>query len=129
MPHRRGQRSFAVDGGAGTLVTGPLVTFPGVSTLAEHHRFRLVLCRYGLILFQSNRAFNATQLNFSSKTLHDRIQVFVDQREVGSAYRSACPATVPVPAGHVMALLIENMGRGNYGAGLVDRKGLLTKAP
>ena len=33
------------------------------------------------------------------------------------------------PAGHAMALLIENMGRVNYGAGLVDRKGLLTKAP
>jgi hypothetical protein len=53
--------------------------------------------------------FEAQQLRFDSKTLHDRVQVFVDDAHVGSAYRASCPAKVATPAGQHMGLLVENM--------------------
>jgi hypothetical protein len=74
-------------------------------------------------------AFGETDLAFSSLTLHDRVQVFVDGVEAGSAYRPQCPQTVRAPAGSSMQLLVENMGRINFGQGMYDHKGLLTAPP
>jgi hypothetical protein len=86
---------------------------------------------YGLVLYETAGApFGGTRLNFSSRTLHDRVQVFVDGAAAGSAYRAECPQSVDAPAGDEMRLLVENMGRVNYGAGaLYDYKGLLTAPP
>ena len=58
------------------------------------------------------------------------MQVFVDGVEVGAAYRADCPQAVHAPAGARMALLVENMGRINYGEGaMYDYKGLLAPPP
>ncbi|KAL1507226.1 hypothetical protein AB1Y20_008075 [Prymnesium parvum] len=88
-------------------------------------------CWYGLVLYElAGEAFAATRMDFSSRSLHDRVQVFVDGVEVGSAYRAHCPQVVATPSGRRMQLLVENMGRVNYGAGaLYDFKGLLTAPP
>jgi len=85
--------------------------------------------KFGLLLYRLAGAFEATTLKFTAKTLHDRVQVFVDGAEVGSAYRAACPANVSAPSGTTMYLLLENMGRINYGPGLYDYKGLHMKPP
>ena len=92
-------------------------------------------CAYGLVLYDRAPApggapFSAARLAFSSRTLHDRAQVFVDGAEAGVAYRAACPQTVDAPSGARMQLLVENMGRVNYGEGaLYDYKGLLAPPP
>lgn len=84
---------------------------------------------YGLILYQSSGVFAATELNITAQMAHDRVQVFVDGREIGTAYRPSCPTTISVPAGHGMDLLVENMGRINYGLGIYDHKGYLGQQP
>lgn len=92
---------------------------------------------YGFVLFQTAKStasdatsgFPSMTMNFSSLTLHDRVQVFVDGAEAGTAYRATCPSTVQVPAGKEMGLLVENMGRINYGTAVVDHKGLFVTPP
>merc|ERR1719171_2906812 len=71
---------------------------------------------YGLVLYSYSaddpgQRLIAGAVNFSSDTLHDRVQVFVDYVEVGSAYRAKCPASVRLPSGRRVDLLVENMGR------------------
>merc|ERR1712136_691300 len=55
---------------------------PSMEKLMQH---------YGLVLYRSSGSFDAATLPFESDTLHDRVQVFVDGAEVGSAYRADCP--------------------------------------
>jgi hypothetical protein len=93
---------------------------PSMEKLMQH---------YGLVLYRSSGSFDAATLPFESDTLHDRVQVFVDGSEVGTAYRADCPTTVDVPAGQSMHLLVENMGRLNFGHGIDDYKGLLSEPP
>ena len=71
---------------------------------------------YGLVLYSRDAGppFGPTTLAFSARTLHDRAIVYVDGREVGTAYRGQCPQSVDVPAGSRMEILVENMGRVNY---------------
>eukprot|EP00931_Biecheleriopsis_adriatica_P115647 TRINITY_DN91414_c0_g1_i1.p1 TRINITY_DN91414_c0_g1~~TRINITY_DN91414_c0_g1_i1.p1 ORF type:complete len:666 (-),score=75.36 TRINITY_DN91414_c0_g1_i1:451-2388(-) len=84
---------------------------------------------YGLLLYQSQGMFEGTHLNMTAEIVHDRVQVFVDGQEVGTAYRPHCPTVVSVPAGRRMDLLVENLGRINYGEGIYDYKGYLGKPP
>ncbi|WP_033354938.1 glycoside hydrolase family 35 protein [Kitasatospora aureofaciens] len=60
--------------------------------------------------------------------VRDRAQVFVDGQPVGVLEREnhqhAVAFTAPRP-GAGLAVLVENQGRVNYGAGIHDRKGLL----
>ena len=55
--------------------------------------------------------FDAASIGFTSINTHDRVQVFVDNAEVGSAYRADGKTNVAAPAGKTMGLLLENMGR------------------
>jgi hypothetical protein len=85
---------------------------------------------YGLILYRSgDTSFDITDIAFEEKTLHDRVQVFVDGEDVGNAYRVDCPTSLRVQAGTSMDLLVENMGRTNFGQGIYDYKGLMQKPP
>jgi len=87
---------------------------------------------YGLTLYRrlGRPAAAAARLAFSNRTLRDRVQVFVDGAEVGVAYRPRCPQSVALPeGGGSLDLLVENMGRVNYGPGLHDPKGLLGAPP
>eukprot|EP00928_Gymnodinium_smaydae_P016896 TRINITY_DN16409_c0_g3_i1.p1 TRINITY_DN16409_c0_g3~~TRINITY_DN16409_c0_g3_i1.p1 ORF type:complete len:674 (-),score=105.15 TRINITY_DN16409_c0_g3_i1:230-2251(-) len=85
---------------------------------------------YGMILYQRaldlDNPFDARMYNFSEDTLHDRVQVFVDRHEAAVAYRPACPAQTMIPTGSQMDILVENMGRTNFGERIYDYKGLLT---
>lgn len=84
---------------------------------------------YGLMLYRLAQTFSATSATFTAEATHDRAQVFVDGSEVGTAYRPHCPTTIDVPDGTSMDLLVENMGRINYGQGMYDHKGYLEQPP
>jgi hypothetical protein len=87
---------------------------------------------YGMVLYSlSGASFAASSNSYSSKTVHDRMQVFVDGTEADTAYRAECPTTIKTPAGTSMDLLVENMGRINYGRKLciADHKGYLAPPP
>lgn len=84
---------------------------------------------YGLVLYSLDSPVEAMELSIKAEVAHDRVQVFVDDAEAGTAYRPSCPETVAVPSGKSMKLLVENMGRINYGLGIMDYKGYLGAAP
>jgi hypothetical protein len=81
------------------------------------------------MLYRHTGNFSSTDVTFSAEEVHDRAQLFVDNREVGVAYRPKCPTKMQVPAGSSADLLVENMGRVNYGEGIYDHKGFLGQPP
>jgi len=86
---------------------------------------------YGLVLYSMQGQVGAAETTITAQEAHDRVQFFVDDVEVGTAYRPECPSKVTLPAGDNMKLLVENMGRLNYGGGntIYDHKGFLGKPP
>jgi len=55
--------------------------------------------------------------------VRDRVQIFVDGLPAGVIYRTS-PKAITVPIGKKLDLLVENMGRLNYGGGMTDPKGI-----
>jgi beta-galactosidase len=82
---------------------------------------------YGFILYRTQ--LNGPQAgNLSIRGLHDRAQVFLDRKPVGvlSRNRPGKKLALSVPStGARLDILVENMGRVNFGPQLMDRKGIL----
>lgn len=83
---------------------------------------------YGFILYRSRISGPRPEAIFHARQLHDRALLFLNgeyhatlERESGDEYASF---EVP-PEGMQIDLLVENMGRVNFGPGLLDRKGIL----
>ncbi|GAB7192079.1 beta-galactosidase [Kineococcus sp. NUM-3379] len=57
--------------------------------------------------------------------VRDRAQVFVDGAPVGVLSRDAHERALPLPAGRVVELLVEDLGRVNYGPHIGEQKGLI----
>eukprot|EP00927_Polykrikos_kofoidii_P040383 TRINITY_DN34535_c0_g1_i1.p1 TRINITY_DN34535_c0_g1~~TRINITY_DN34535_c0_g1_i1.p1 ORF type:complete len:642 (+),score=71.91 TRINITY_DN34535_c0_g1_i1:57-1982(+) len=85
--------------------------------------------KYGLVLYSHTGSFKSTSVTFTSEATHDRAQLFVDDKEVGTAYRPLCPTEISIPEGSDAKLLVENMGRINFGHGMYEHKGYLGKPP
>ncbi len=82
---------------------------------------------YGFILYRTEVAGPRAEVPLTIRGLHDRAQVFVDGRSIGVLERESPEETLSlsVPQGGVMLeVLVENMGRVNYGPDLLDRKGI-----
>lgn len=82
---------------------------------------------YGFVLYRTelNHPPGPTTLHLDQ--LHDRAQVFVNGAEVGTLERNqplSLPLTLP-PGPVTLDILVENLGRVNYGPRLLDRKGVL----
>jgi beta-galactosidase len=60
--------------------------------------------------------------------LRDRAQVFLDGKEIGILHRNRPQQKLAIhvpPSGARLDILVENMGRVNFGPSLMDRKGIL----
>ncbi|MGF1431185.1 glycoside hydrolase family 35 protein [Kitasatospora sp. LaBMicrA B282] len=84
---------------------------------------------YGFVLYRTWVSGPREGAELVVDGLGDRAQVFLDGRPAGVLDRSAEPGTArvefAVPAGGVrLELLVENLGRVNYGPQLADRKGI-----
>lgn len=82
---------------------------------------------YGFILYRT-RLSGPQSGPLSIMGLHDRAQVFVDGKALGVLHRNRPnqKLKVNVPeAGAQLDILVENMGRINFGPELMDRKGIL----
>jgi beta-galactosidase len=83
---------------------------------------------YGFILYRTRMSGPRPESIFQARQLHDRALLFLDgehhatlERETGDEYDS-----FEVPAGGLaLDLLVENLGRVNFGPELQDRKGIL----
>ncbi|GGY02647.1 beta-galactosidase [Massilia dura] len=82
---------------------------------------------YGFILYRTDIVHPPGRVVLSVERVHDRAQVFVNGVEAGVVERNGGGTLeLDLPAGPVrLELLVENMGRVNYGPDLQDRKGLL----
>ena len=86
---------------------------------------------YGYILYRTTVKGPNDGWPLTFDHLHDRAQVFVDG-ELRATYMRSCP-TVPSELSlklgygeeHQVDILVENMGRINYGVKLLDKKGAL----
>ena len=82
---------------------------------------------YGFILYRTHIRGPREGLPLVLQGLHDRAHVFVNGKLHGIQYRNDKQPLprIPVPAEGVdIAVLVENMGRTNYGQNLIDRKGI-----
>ena len=77
---------------------------------------------YGFVLYRTSIVQGGT---LRLATVHDRAYVFLDQAFLGLIERANCSVTVEVPGSGVLDILVESMGRLNYGAQMTDRKGIL----
>ncbi len=81
---------------------------------------------YGYIAYQTtlNRDYGYAKLTFES--LGDRAQVYVNKTLVGITYVNDDELAVEFSAkeGDVLTILVENMGRTNFGAKMMRKKGI-----
>jgi beta-galactosidase len=81
----------------------------------------------GLILYRSWVDASGIRAPLTVRGLHDRAQIFIDGEPVGVLEREHHQETVEVEfpqGGAQLDILVENMGRVNYGPSLHDRKGI-----
>lgn len=82
---------------------------------------------FGFILYRTEVVGPRDELPIVLQDCHDRAQVFVDGEYRGVIYRNDTEPQVTTafgPGSHQLDLLVENMGRVNYGFHLHDRKGI-----
>jgi beta-galactosidase len=90
----------------------------------------------GFVLYRTRLAGKGGRLDI--RWVHDYATVFVDGEYVGGFSRTLIPgdvstalnvtnnnAPLDIPAGQTLEILVEGLGRTNYGHALVDRKGIL----
>ena len=81
---------------------------------------------YGYIAYQTvlNRNYNDTELEFAE--LGDRAQIYINNELVGIIYVNDDELKLKFSAkkGDVMTILCENMGRANFGAKMMRKKGI-----
>ncbi|MFC5664114.1 beta-galactosidase family protein [Kitasatospora misakiensis] len=81
----------------------------------------------GLIHYRTHVSGPRPEMPLRIDGIGDRAQVFVDGRPLGVLDRNAPGATLPLatgPAGVTLDILVEALGRTNYGPQLDDRKGI-----
>lgn len=81
---------------------------------------------YGFIVYETQVSGPRRGQQLHIQDVHDRAQVFLDGAFIGVIERwNYAPLTVDVPAGGArLTILVENMGRINYGPLLKDYKGI-----
>ncbi len=80
---------------------------------------------YGYIAYRTvlNRDYDDALLSFES--LGDRAQIYVNRELVGTVYiNEALECRITAKAGDVLTVLCENMGRANFGAKMMRKKGI-----
>ncbi len=81
---------------------------------------------YGYMLYQTklNRDYQDVELSFTE--IGDRALVFVEDRLQGSVYVNdeSLSLRISASAGETLSILVENMGRTNFGSKMMRKKGI-----
>jgi len=84
---------------------------------------------YGFTLYRTTLRGPCTDVSLDLGRVHDRALVFLNGKHIGTVERSRRRDAMPlalVPGEEAkLEILVENMGRINYGTELLDKKGLL----
>lgn len=82
---------------------------------------------YGFVLYKTKVRGPRDEQKIRLQDVHDRAYIFKDKKFVGIQYRNDKEPMNSISVdrdGNELAILVENMGRVNYGAKLRDRKGI-----
>ncbi len=82
---------------------------------------------YGFVVYRTRISGPRAEATLQIRDLHDRAHVFAGGKFLGVLERTAPEKTLafPVPPeGATLEILVENLGRVNYGPDLADRKGI-----
>ena len=84
---------------------------------------------FGFTLYRTTLRGPFTGVPLELGRVHDRAVVFLDGKHIGTVERSRrkdpMPLTLAAGQTAMLEILVENMGRVNYGSKLLDKKGLL----
>ena len=103
----------------------PVLSEPRASVTPEPMEY--FAQNYGFILYRTTLTGPRPDAELTVRGLHDRAQVFGDGELLGTLERGPVEAslTLNIPAaGLTLDILVENMGRVNFGPSLLDRKGI-----
>lgn len=84
---------------------------------------------YGFILYRAKINGHGEEGNISIREVHDRAQIFLNGEFKGIIHRNSSEKSIKIsiPKGiSSLDILVENMGRVNYGEYLKDMKGILS---
>jgi beta-galactosidase len=85
---------------------------------------------WGTILYRTKLTKSEGQQYIKITEAHDWTQVYIDGVRIGVLNRLKGEGSLPLPAvreGAVLDILVEAMGRRNFGAGVLDYKGITEK--
>ncbi len=85
---------------------------------------------YGAILYRTRSTNNFNNVTLNIKDVHDMAYIFLNGKRIAMLDRRKNENTCKVPAikqGDVLDILVEAMGRVNYGEYIHDRKGITEK--
>lgn len=126
IPENRRKKAYgriALDESAGIFDNLDRLSKPIVSNVPrcmEHYG-----CGYGYIAYRTrlNRDYENASLTFES--LGDRAQIYINRTLVGVVYiNESMQINISAKAGDILTVLCENMGRANFGAKMMRKKGI-----
>ena len=127
----------AVPGKAADIISLPKITLKSVAPIAcgadstaesgEPLTFEDMNMGYGTMIYNTSlpETANGSMLHTEG---HDYVQVFVNRRYIGTIDRVKNERSLPLPPtrkGDVLTLLVEGMGRINFGRAIKDYKGII----
>ncbi|MBE6552302.1 MAG: beta-galactosidase [Ruminococcaceae bacterium] len=125
-PARRGYGRVCLDKGEGFI--------DSFKKYAKHHTsaypepMEKYGQNYGYIVYETHLKGPLPQRDLVFPEIHDKAYVYADGKLIGSVYRNDDEKRVTLPSipeeGMDITILVQNMGRVNYGRILTDRKGI-----
>ncbi len=85
---------------------------------------------WGSILYRKKMHATQRKMNLVIKDVHDWAMIFVNGHLIGKLDRRKGENTIELPAlkkNSIVDILVEGMGRVNYGEAIIDRKGITDK--
>lgn len=85
---------------------------------------------WGRILYRTKLPENSTSFDLKITDLHDWAAIYINGKWIGNLDRRKDENTIKIPAvkrGDVLDILVDALGRVNYGKTIIDRKGITEK--
>ncbi len=117
LPPVLAARSVALTGSA-PIPFGPESVHPVPPTFEE------LGIEHGVVRYVFEVPQDRPELPLTVEGLHDRAVLLVDGKRVAELARGVAGDAVTVPGGVALELLVDSLGRVNYGPGTGDRKGI-----
>jgi beta-galactosidase len=103
---------------------------PKPQTSEDIHSMEYFDQGWGSILYRTRLKESSLQQLIKVTEVHDWAQVYIDGKKIGVLNRLKGEGSLPLPPvreGAVLDILVEAMGRGNFGKGIFDFKGITEK--